>query len=134
MLATSMGENKLTLINTETEQPEYAIAVGGVPRPVAIESGPEGKHGPPVRPDCPNLHGFVVVDSKARVVIDKLFYPTTAGRAAADSETFSHGIGIAPDGKTMWVCSLLDNSVSVYSMPGPCIGWARFPSVKVPTG
>ena len=26
-------------------------------------------------------------------------------------------MGIAPDHKTLWVCSLLDNSVSVYSMP-----------------
>ena len=31
--------------------------------------------------------------------------------------TFSHGIAIAPDGKTLWVTSLLDNSVSVYTLP-----------------
>lgn len=28
-----------------------------------------------------------------------------------------HGIGIAPDGKSLWVTSLLDNSVSVFSLP-----------------
>ena len=32
-------------------------------------------------------------------------------------ETFSHGIAIAPDNKTLWVTSLLDNSVSVFSLP-----------------
>ena len=74
MLATSMGENKLTLINTQTEEPEYAIAVGGVPRPVAIESGPGGSMGR-LFVQSSNLHGFVVVDSKARVVIDKLLLP-----------------------------------------------------------
>jgi YVTN family beta-propeller protein len=40
-----------------------------------------------------------------------------AGAKPLIPETFSHGIGIAPDGKTLWVCSLLDNSVSVFSMP-----------------
>jgi YVTN family beta-propeller protein len=42
MIATSMGENKLTVINTETEQPEFAIPVGGVPRPVTIDARPDG--------------------------------------------------------------------------------------------
>ncbi|MDQ6665956.1 MAG: YncE family protein, partial [Acidobacteriota bacterium] len=32
-------------------------------------------------------------------------------------DTYSHGIGISPDRKTLWVNSLLDNSVSVFSMP-----------------
>lgn len=118
MLATSMGENKLTLINTQTEQPEYAIAVGGVPRPVAIESGPGGSMGR-LFVQLSNLHGFVVVDSKARVVIDKILLPDAPrGAQPLIPNTFSHGIGIAPDAKTLWVCSLLDNSVSVYSMPG----------------
>ncbi len=31
--------------------------------------------------------------------------------------TFSHGMGITPDGSTLWVNSMLNNSVSVYSLP-----------------
>ena len=65
-----------------------------------------------------NLHGFVVVDYQAHVVIDKVLLPDgPAGAQPLIPNTFSHGIGIAPDGKTLWVCSMLDNSVSVYSMP-----------------
>ena len=32
-------------------------------------------------------------------------------------ETFSHGMAIAPDHKTVWVDSLLNNTVTVFSMP-----------------
>ena len=117
MIATSMGDNKLTSINIETEQPEFAIPLGGVPRPVAIESLGGGKMGR-LFVQLSNLHGFVVVDAKARVVIDKVLLPDAPpGAQPLIPNTFSHGIGIAPDGKTLWVCSLLDNSVSVFSMP-----------------
>jgi YVTN family beta-propeller protein len=118
MIATSMGDKKLTVINVETEQPEFAIPLGGVPRPLAIEAGPDKKIGR-LFVQLSDLHGFVVVDYKARVVIDKVLLPDApAGAEPLIANTFSHGIGIAPDGKTLWVTSMLDNSVTVYSMPG----------------
>jgi YVTN family beta-propeller protein len=117
MIATSMGEDKLTVINTETEQPEYPIAVGGVPRPVAIDAGPDGTINR-LFVQLSNLHGFVVVDYHSKVVIDKVILPDAPkGAQPLIPNTFSHGMGIAPDHKTLWVCSLLDNSVSVYAMP-----------------
>jgi YVTN family beta-propeller protein len=30
----------------------------------------------------------------------------------------SHGIGVAPDGKTLWVCSKVNHAVYAYAMPG----------------
>jgi len=32
--------------------------------------------------------------------------------------TFSHGMAISPDGQTLWVDSLLNNEVYVYTLPG----------------
>ena len=118
MIATSMGENKLTVINIESEKPEFEIAVGGVPRPVAIEAGPDGRIGR-LFVQLSDLHGFVVVDYKARVVIDKILLPDApAGAQPLIANTFSHGMAISPDGKSLWVNSMLDNSVSVYALPG----------------
>ena len=37
MIATSMGEDKLTAIDTKSEEPLFAIPMGGVPRPLAID-------------------------------------------------------------------------------------------------
>jgi len=118
MIATSMGEHKITAIDIKTEKPEFEIAVGGVPRPVAIEKGPGGA---PSRlfVQLSSLHGFVVVDFAARKVVDKVLLPSPPpGSRPFIPETFSHGIGVSPDGRTLWVTSLLDNSVSVFSLPG----------------
>jgi YVTN family beta-propeller protein len=117
MLATSMGGQKITAIDIRTELPGFEIPVGGVPRPVAIQPGHDGM---PVRlfVQLSDLHGFVVVDFAARREVQRVLLP----EAPRDAQpliphTFSHGIGVTPDGKTLWVASLLDNSVSVFSMP-----------------
>jgi YVTN family beta-propeller protein len=117
MLATSMEENKLTAIDIKTEKAAFEIPVGGVPRPLVIEAGADHT---PVRlfVQLSNLHGFAVVDYASRKVTDRILLPDApAGARPLIPQTFSHGIGIAPDGKTLWVNSLLDNSVSVYSLP-----------------
>ena len=117
MIATSLGDQKLTAINIKTEQPEFEIPVGGVPRPLAIETGPGGA---PARlfVQLSDLHGFAVVDFAARRVTSRVLLPDAPhGAKSLIPQTFSHGIGVAPDRKTLWVTSLLDDSVSVFSLP-----------------
>ncbi len=118
MIAASMGDRKLTVIDIKTEEAEFEIPVGGIPRPLAIEAGPGGA---PRRlfVQLSDLHGFAVVDFAARRVVDKVMLPEPPpGTHPLIPHTFSHGIGVAPDGQTLWVASLLDDSVSVFSLPG----------------
>ena len=117
MLATSMDDQKLTAIDIKTEQPAFEIPAGGVPRPVAMEAS--AGHAPTrLFVQLSNLHGFAVIDYAARRVVDRVLLPDAPpGAKPLIPQTFSHGIGIAPDGKTLWVTSLLTNSVSVFSMP-----------------
>ena len=117
MLATSMGDQKLTAINIRTEKPEFEIPVGGVPRPLAIEAAPD--HTPArLFVQLSGLHGFVVVDFGTRRVLNRVLLPDAPVDAKPlIPDTFSHGLGITPDGKSLWVASLLDNSVSVYALP-----------------
>jgi YVTN family beta-propeller protein len=117
MLATSIGGQKITVIDVRSETPEFEIPVGGTPRPVAMEPGPGGA---PARlfVQLSDLHGFAVVDFSARRVVSRVLLPDApAGAQPLIAHTFSHGIGRSPDGQTLWVTSLLDNSVSVYSLP-----------------
>jgi YVTN family beta-propeller protein len=113
MIATSMDDNKLTALDINTETPAFEILLPGQPRPLVIDAD--------TRRLCvqlSDLHGFVVVDLAARKVIDRVLLPEAApGAKPLIPRTFSHGIGIAPDGKTLWVTSLLDDSVSVFSLP-----------------
>jgi YVTN family beta-propeller protein len=117
MIATSMDENKLTVIDINTEKAEFSIPMGGVPRTLVIEAEPDQS----IRRlfvQLSNLHGFAVVDYAARKVVDKVLLPDAPpGARPLIPATFSHGIGISPDRKRLWVNSLLDNSVSVFSLP-----------------
>jgi len=113
MIATSMDDNKLTAIDIATETPAFEIPLPGQPRPLVIDAQARR-----IYVQLSDLHGFVVVDVAARKVIDTVLLPEAPpGAQPLIPRTFSHGIGIAPDGKTLWVTSLLDNSVSVFSLP-----------------
>jgi YVTN family beta-propeller protein len=117
MLATAMDDHKITAIDVVTEKPAFVIPAGGVPRPLAIDPAA----GEPKRlfVQLSNLHGFAVIDYASRETVRKVMLPDgPPGAKPLIPETFSHGIGISPDAKTLWVDSLLDNSVSVFAMPG----------------
>ncbi|SRR5581483_4464463 len=117
MIATSMGDNKLTIIDTAREEPAFEIPLGGVPRPVAIDARADGTI-QRLFVQLSDLHGFAVVDYAQRRVSDKILLPAAPpGARPLIPRTFSHGISISPDKKTLWVTSLLDNSVSVFSLP-----------------
>ena len=117
MIATSMGDKKLTVVNIKTEKPEFEIPTNGVPRPVAIESAPDHS----IRRlfvQLSNLHGFEVIDYPTRKIVSQVQLPKAPENAQPlIPMTFSHGMAITPDGKTLWVTSLLTNSVSVFSLP-----------------
>jgi YVTN family beta-propeller protein len=54
---------------------------------------------------------------------------TDGDRATAPS----HGIGVAPDGKTLWVTSIPNNAVYVYSLADLALtGEVALPSLKLP--
>ncbi|MGI8740995.1 MAG: beta-propeller fold lactonase family protein [Bryobacteraceae bacterium] len=113
MLATSLGDKKITAIDVKTEEPAFDIPLPGVPRPVALDAGP--KH---LFVQLSNLHGFVVVDYASREIVNKILLPEAPSDAQPlIPQTFSHGIAVAPEGKTLWVTSLLNNAVYVYSLP-----------------
>ncbi len=118
MIATSMDENKLTVIDVKSEEPEFEIPMGGVPRPLAIDAD-AGNVVQRLFVQLSNLHGFAVVDYASRKVTDKVLLPDApAGARPLIPATFSHGIAISPDHHRLWVNSLLDNSVSVFALPG----------------
>jgi YVTN family beta-propeller protein len=130
MIATSMDDNKLTVIDVKTEEVEFEIPAGGVPRPLAIDANPDRS----IRRlfvQLSNLHGFAVIDWPSRTETARVLLPDgPPGARPLIPETFSHGLGISPDHKTLWVDSLLDDSVSVFSLPD----LKRLTTIKVGRG
>ena len=70
MIATSMGENKLTAIDIKTEKPDFEILLPGIPRPLTFD--PKDHH---IFVQLSKLHGFAVVDYNTRKVTGNILLP-----------------------------------------------------------
>ena len=58
-----------------------------------------------------------MVDFKTHKVAQRVILPDQPVNGKAESGAPSHGIGVSPDGKTLWVNSSLASGVFVYSLP-----------------
>ncbi len=108
----------ITVIDLATEEPVWALQLDKGVRPMAIEAGPDGATRR-IFVQLSDFNGFAVVDFAARKEVQRIELPkpptefeTDAGRATAPS----HGIGVAPDGKTLWVTSIPNNAVFAYAL------------------
>jgi YVTN family beta-propeller protein len=76
-----------------------------------------------------DFHGFYVVDFEARKEVARITLPDVPlSERHFDmlQGSPSHGIGVAPDGKTLWVCSKMNSHVYAYSLPAlTLLGGAR---------
>ena len=116
ILAGATGGQHMLVIDAATDEPLWRLFDRGV-RPIAIETNPD-RSTKRLFVQLTNLHGFAVVDFAQRKVVREVTLPDVpADQRAGNSDAPSHGIGIAPDGKTLWVNTRLNNYVYVYSMP-----------------
>lgn len=108
----------LTVIDLQTEQPVWDMKFDTAIHPIAIERGPDGSTSR-LFVQLGYFHGFVVVDFATHKELMRIELPTEPKGFEAESlpEGTSHGIGINPDGKTLWVASASTRSVFVYSLP-----------------
>ena len=125
----------MTVIDLEREVPVWELPFDLGVRPMTIEAGPDGAT-KRIFVQLSDTNGFAVVDFAARKEVARIKLPasatefeTDAGRATSPS----HGIGVAPDGKTLWVTSIPNNAVFVYSLADlKLIGEVALPALKLP--
>jgi sugar lactone lactonase YvrE len=76
-----------------------------------------------------------VIDVAARKEVARIQLPAAKGEFEIDGDrgrSRSHGIGVAPDGKTLWVTSIPNNAVYVYSLADlALVGEVALPSLKL---
>jgi YVTN family beta-propeller protein len=138
IVAGSNEDAKLTVVDAQTEEPVWDIKFDHSVFTGAAESNPDGSTRR-LFVMTEVLHGFDVVDFAKRKVVAEIknpdevngvrvrHYDSTChgedefGKSlpclpqAIDSP--SHGIGVAPDQKTLWVNSRFADAVFVYSLP-----------------
>jgi YVTN family beta-propeller protein len=119
VVAGSVVGKLLTVIDSQTEQPEWSLAFEGGVRPIAFEKNSDGST-KRMFVQISELHGFAVVDFASQKEVSRIVLPDVPG-AVKNTEGVqgspSHGIGIAPDGKTIWATSKWYGYVFAYSMP-----------------
>jgi YVTN family beta-propeller protein len=85
--------------------------------PIVIENNPDGS-GRRIYVQLGPTNGFSVVDFAQRKEVAMIKVPDEPKSYTANGcEAISHGIGITPDQKTLWVNSRTSNSVYAYSLP-----------------
>lgn len=131
----SITKKVITVIDLATEQIAWELKLDLGIRPMAIEANADGST-KRIFAQLSDFNGFSVVDFAARKEVLKVKLPepasefeTDAGRATAPS----HGIGVAPDNKTLWVTSIPNNAVYAYSLADlSLIGQVNLPALKLP--
>jgi YVTN family beta-propeller protein len=132
----SVRKKFMNVVDLATEKTAWEIEFDGGVRPMAIEKAADGSTSR-VFVQLSNLHGFAVVDFNARKEVARVKFPDTPngygtieGRVGAGVP--SHGIGISPDGKTLWANSHVANGVFVYTLPDlKPAGFAALPDLKL---
>jgi len=126
-------ENKAAMfIDLHTEQVAGEIKFDRAVRPMAFETKPDGSTNR-VFVQLSGFNGFAVVDFSKRAEVARIKLPDQPGGfAVAEGRTGtpSHGIAVAPDGKSLWVNSTVANAVFKYSLPElKLLGYASLPEV-----
>jgi YVTN family beta-propeller protein len=109
--------NFATVIDLQSKQAAWEIQFDKGVRTMAIETGPNNSTRR-IFVDLSDLNGFAVVDFAKRAEVARINFPDKPnGYGWAGLHSVSHGIAIAPDGKTLWANSNIANSLFVYSLP-----------------
>jgi YVTN family beta-propeller protein len=129
-------ENKAaSVIDLATQKMIWEIKFDRSVRPMAFETSSDGST-QRIFVQLSGFNGFAVVNFAKRAEVARVKLPDQPGgfgAAEGRKGTPSHGIGVAPDGKSLWVNSTLANAVFKYSLPGlKLIGHTKLPEVHSP--
>jgi YVTN family beta-propeller protein len=119
LVAGSIAGKLMTVINQQTDQPVWTLFNEGV-RPLAFEANADGST-KRIFAQVSDFHGFAIVDFAQQKEVGRIELPNDVPADKVDKGPFnaspSHGIGVAPDGKTLWVTSRPNARVYTYSLP-----------------
>jgi YVTN family beta-propeller protein len=119
LVAGSIAGRLMTVIDAKTDEPAWTLFTEGV-RPIAFEKAADGST-KRLFVQLSEVHGFAVVDFQLHKEVARIMLPNDIPAEKVDKGPFngspSHGIGVTPDGKTLWVTSRPNARVYVYSLP-----------------
>jgi YVTN family beta-propeller protein len=124
----------LAVFDLQSQQIAWKIQFDQGVQTLAIENGPDGS-GRRIFLNLWDLNGFAVVDFAKREEVARIEFPDELSRFERHyyRHGVCHGIGIAPDGRTLWADGQPANSLFVYSLPElKLLGHAPLPLLELP--
>jgi YVTN family beta-propeller protein len=130
-ITTSEGAGMITVFDLHSQTIAWDRKFDMGTNVLAIESNPDGS-AHRLFLQLNRLPGFAVIDFEKRQEVERITFPDDQP-TVVPSGSPSHGIGIAPDGKTLWVNSRIYDAVFVYSLPDlKLLGRVPLPEVTPP--
>ncbi len=115
----SLESSVMSVVDLQSQQMVWTVKFDHPVRPTTFDTNPDGST-KRIFVQLSGVHGFAIVDFAKRAEIARIKLPDQPsgfGRAEGRAGTPSHGIAVAPDGKTLWINSTLANSIFEYSLP-----------------
>jgi YVTN family beta-propeller protein len=131
-VAGSIESRSATVIDLQTDQVAWEVKFDSGVRPMAFDTNRDGSTNR-IFVQLSNFNGFAVVDFTKREEVARVKlpeHPGGFGDAEGRTATPSHGIGVTPDGKSLWVGSTFANAVFKYELPTlKLLGYVALPEV-----
>ena len=129
--AGSPGGKFITVFDLQKMEIAWEVQYDQGILPLSIENNPDGS-GRRIFAQLNQTNGFSVVDFATHKEVTRIKFPDEPKGFAPGCEGISHGIGIAPDNKTLWANSRPANAVFAYSLPDlKLLGHVSLPETNV---
>jgi YVTN family beta-propeller protein len=126
------GGHFLIVFDLQSKEIAWQVQYDYPVNPIVIENNPDGS-GRRIFVQLGPTNGFSVVDFAQRKEVAMIKVPDEPKGFGNGCEAISHGIGISPDQKTLWVNSRTANSVFAYSLPDiKLLGRVSLPEQPIP--
>ena len=118
VVAGSIGGRTVNVIDARTEEPAWTVQMDLGVRPMAFATNPDGST-KWIFVQMSGFNGFAVVDFATHKEIRRIQNPDVppGKHTVPEGSDPSHGMAVTPDGRTLVVCSRLNNSLYAYSLP-----------------
>jgi YVTN family beta-propeller protein len=118
VVAGSIQGRTINVIDAATDEPAWTLDMDLGVRPMTFNTNPDGST-KWIFAQLSGLNGFAVVDFATRKELRRINNPDLPpGKATVpEGSDPSHGMAVTSDGKTLVVCSRLNNHLYFYSLP-----------------
>jgi YVTN family beta-propeller protein len=115
----SIQTSTINVVDTSTDQLAWSLEMSSGIRPMTFTTNADGST-KDIIVQLSGFHGFAVVDFKQRKEVARVEHPAAMGQEAhydGLQGAPAHGLGVTPDGKTLWSTSKVYSTAYVYSLP-----------------